>query len=297
MTINLLSRVGIDTAIAGLILTHTFFVLALFILRKLLTINLPAGRQGYEPRVINQTVLFLLLFPTSFFYVSIYSEGLFLLLTVLAFYLARKHQWFLAAITAMLLTATRLVGIAILPALIVEYIQQKKKLRSRQSLYFFLIPLGLMAYTLFNKIKYHNFFYFLTAQGELANGRSVAAIINPFQTLYRYLKIFTSVSPTVYEWWIALFEVTSFLFFTCLLWIAYKKRVRLSYLIFSLVALLIPDFSGTFSGLPRYGVVLFPLFLGLSLTKNKTMKILYVVISSILLFLLLVAFSRGYYVS
>ena len=95
----------------ALALASIFFLLSLIVIYKLV-------RLDFKNNVAILTILAILVFPTSFFFASIYSESLFLLLTILSFYFARKKKWILASIFGLLLTATRIVGIAILPALI-----------------------------------------------------------------------------------------------------------------------------------------------------------------------------------
>ena len=65
---------------SGLFLSNLFFVLSLFFLKKLL-------RLDYDEKLVNRVVLLLLVFPTSFFFVSIYTESLFLLLICLGLFL------------------------------------------------------------------------------------------------------------------------------------------------------------------------------------------------------------------
>lgn len=281
---------GIVQFSIALFAVHAVFFLSMIVLYKLLNID-------YKKPVAIASILFLLLFPTSFFFVSIYTEGLFLLFVLLTFYFARKKQWLQASIFGMLLGATRIVGIAVFPALLVEFFIQEKTIWKRQALSFFLIPSGLIAYALFNFFQWGDALHFLRVHGNLGNSRSVDSIILFPQTVFRYIKILFSVSPSLYEWWIAALELTTFFFIGFLLYIAWKKRVRFSYLIFAFLGLLLPASSGTFTGLPRYCAILFPIFITLALVTKKWIHILYVVIASILLFLLLMLFSRGYYVS
>lgn len=275
----------------SILLVTTIFFLALFFLKKLIEIDFPK-------EIAKKGVLFLLIFPTSFFFVSIYSEGLFLLLAVLSLYFARKRRWLLAIICGMLLTATRFVGIVILPALLYEYFTLEKSPRINKKLVLFMImPLGLMLYSLFNYYKWHNFFYFIQAQGELGNNRIVDGIVLFPQTVFRYLKILTTVPLGSYDWMIALLEATSFLLASFLLYFAWKKKIRISYLIFAAVNFAITISTGTFSALPRYILTIFPIFIALALIKNKLFKLTYITISSIFLFILLMLFSRGYFVA
>lgn len=264
------------------------FILALWIFKKLIELD-------FSKEISNRSIYYLLFFPTSFFFVSIYSEGLFLLLTLLAFYFARKKKWFLSIIFAMLLMITRFVGIAILPALLYEFFISEG-IKVKKLALFLLSPLGLVIYSLFNYGKWHNFLYFIQAQGELGNNRTVTQIVLFPQTIYRYIKILVTV-PINYEWGIALLELFSFLLTAFLLYFAWKKKVRTSYLIFAFINFAITVSTGTFSGLPRYVITLFPIFIALALVKNKLFRLSYLIVAPILLFILLMLFSRGYFVA
>lgn len=282
------------TYITALILPNIFFIGALIGLYKLLKLDYP------EDQSI-KSIIYLLVFPTSFFFVTVYTESLFLFLLVLAFYLAREKKWIWSVLVAMLLISTRFVGVFIIPALIFEYILQNPGLNLKNYLNIgagVLISLtGLTLYSIFNFQKWGNFLYFLTAHSELNNGRSASSLITPPQTIYRYLKILTSIPINQYEWWIALFEIISFILVLAILILCFRKKIRKSYLIFSLPAFLLPSFSGTFSGLPRYVLVLFPLIIFLSLINNKWLIGAYSVISVIMLCGLLALFSRSYFVA
>jgi len=274
----------------ALLLVGLYFLIALIALYKLLRID-------YKDSVALSTIVFILLFPTSFFFASIYSESLFLLLSVLAFYFARKKRWILASLCGGLLTATRLVGIAIIPALICEFIKGEKTLFKTKALPLFFTILGILSYTWFNLQKWGNAFYFIETQGDLQNNRSVTTPIFIPQTIYRYIKIMTTVSPSHFEWWVALLEISTFIFTVLMLFVAWKKRLRLSYIIFGAVCFLIPISSGTFTGLPRYSLVLFPIFIALALVKSKIIKTVYSIVGIILLFILFLLFSKGYYIA
>jgi Gpi18-like mannosyltransferase len=275
---------------AGFFLANLSFFLALIIFYKLIKLD-------YKEKIAQQSILFMLIFPTAFFWGSVYVESLFILLLLLAFYLARKGHWLTASVAGMLLTATRLVGIFILLALIYEFIKQKPVVWKSNFFYLSLVPLGLILYSLFNLKKWGDAFYFIRAHGELANSRSVDTIILFPQTMYRYLKILTTLPINQYEWWIASLEIGLFIFVFYLLYLGFKQKIRASYLLFSILAFFLPASSGTFTGLPRYVLVLFPIYLALALSKNKLLKTFYFLISPVLLFILLMFFARGYFVA
>lgn len=274
---------------ASIVLVTIIFFLAALLFKKLIDLDFPV-------QIATRGLVYLLLFPTSFFFVSIYSEGLFLLLTLSAFYFARKRMWSLSIICAMLLMSTRFVGIAILPALLYEFLKSGKVEMKKLPL-FLLAPLGLVTYALFNFYKWDNFLYFIQAQGELGNNRTVSSVILFPQTIFRYIKIFMTVPIKSYDWSIALLELVVFLFTLIFLIIAWKKKIRTSYLIYATVNFAIITSTGTFSGLPRYILTIFPIFMAMALIENKIFKFSYFIISPIILFILLIMFSRGYFVA
>lgn len=284
----LILRITAYSLSISILLATIIFFMAIYFFKKLTDLD-------FSSQIGKQNLIYLLLFPTSFFFVSLYSEGLFLLLTILSFYFARKKMWLLSIICAMLLMTTRFVGIAILPALLYEFFRGGFN-QYRKLAFFLIMPLGLALYSLFNFYKWHNFLYFIQAQGELGNNRTVTGIVLFPQTIFRYIKIFSTVSIN-YEWGIALLELISFLFATFFLYIAWKKRIRTSYLIFAIVNFAITISTGTFSGLPRYVLTIFPIFITMALIENKFFKLIYFFVSPILFFILLMLFSGGYFVA
>ncbi len=275
----------------GFLFVNLVFIIGLWIFKKLIELD-------FSKEIAKTSVYYFLIFPTSFFFVSIYSEGLFLLLVILSFYFARKRKWFLSILCAAFLMATRFVGIAILPALLYEFfISEKSPWPNKKLILFLITPVGLMLYSVFNYYKWNNFFYFIQSQGELGNNRTVGRIVLFPQTAFRYIKIFITVPVGSHDWMIALLEATSFLFASFLLYFAWRRKIRMSYLIFAAVNFAITISTGTFSALPRYILTIFPIFIALALIRSKFFKLAYVTVSSILLFILLMLFSRGYFVA
>lgn len=271
-------------------LVSIYFLIALIIFYKIITLD-------YKENIAIWSIIFLLIFPTSFFYASIYSESLFLLLSLVSFYFARKKGWFLAGIMGMLLSTTRLVGISIFPALLFEYFKYEKNKTLGKFVSILLVPLGLLAYAFYNFQKWGNPLYFIQAQGNFQNNRSVDSVVLLPQTFFRYIKILFSIKPSIYEWWVAFFELSFSIFALSLLYIAWKRKVRFSYILFGLLCFIIPVASGTFTGLPRYIAVIFPIFITLALIKNNFFKIVYSAISIILLFMFFMLFSKGYFIA
>jgi hypothetical protein len=108
-------------------------------------------------RAAKVAVFYFSIFPTAYFLHIGYSESLFLVLTIGAFYYARLGGWLPCALLGMLATGSRISGLAIMLPLAFEYFQQKN-FRWRQIRWdgalLGLIPLGLLAYLYLN---YHYF--------------------------------------------------------------------------------------------------------------------------------------------
>ncbi len=112
--IKALFHLGLPSLWGGLITSFFATFIALIYLFKLTLID-------YSLEISKKTVFLLLAFPTSFYLVSVYSESLFLALTVSSFYYARKNNYLLATILAGLSAVTRLAGVGLILAIAVEY--------------------------------------------------------------------------------------------------------------------------------------------------------------------------------
>ena len=119
---------------------------ALVLLHRLVAID-------YDRAVARNAVLVTALFPMSFFFSAVYSESLFLLMSVGAIYAARRERWALAGALGALAATTRSAGIVLLVPLAMIYLWDGAKLplsgrRPLRSdvLWLALVPLGLAAY-------------------------------------------------------------------------------------------------------------------------------------------------------
>src|SRR5512138_423816 len=89
---------------AGILISWTAFVLAMLILHRLARVELK------DDAAAARAVVFAAIFPFAFFFGVVYTEALFLCLTVAAFYGFRTRQWWLGALAGALATATRANG-------------------------------------------------------------------------------------------------------------------------------------------------------------------------------------------
>lgn len=296
LLINIIHKIlpFLDLITVGLLLSNLLFLVSLFMLARLL-------RLDYPEVIVKWFLAFLVLFPTSFYFGSLYTESLFLVLIIGTFYFARRKNWWLAGIFGALASATRLIGILLLPAILWERYTQKKDITYFKKIIRFpplyLIPLGLISYMLYLQWRFGDALLFWHVQPVFGAQRSGSAIITPFQVLWRYFKIITSVPSTQYQWWTAIYELAGFLMALFCLIAAHLKKVRLPYLIFAWLALITPVLTGTFSSIQRYILIIFPIYLALALIKTKWLKILILFLFAGLLIVSTVLFTNGFWVS
>jgi hypothetical protein len=131
------------TLLAGVLVSNGFLFGALVLLHRL-TLRLTG-----EPGAAQRAVLYLLVFPTSFFLSSFYTEATFLFFALAAFYAAERRAWAWAALAGAALTLTRLPGILAAVPLGLMYLQAAKwrwrNLRADLA-WFLLMPLSLLAF-------------------------------------------------------------------------------------------------------------------------------------------------------
>jgi len=278
----------------GLLIANISFFLALYGFYKLI-------RLDYKERIAKLTIILLLLFPTSFYFASVYTESLFLALVIWSFYFARKKKWWAAIILAGISSSTRFVGILLFPILALEmWSGRKKRFSLKYYLPLVLAPLGLLAYTYFLKVDTGDPLAFIHTLSGFGEQRSVTPIPLP-QVFYRYIfKILPNVNYSFFP--VAFTSVLEFLLglgFLVLSVIAFF-RLRLSYALFLAGGYLIPTLTGSFSSLPRYVLVLFPTFILSALWLSKKPRWLQSGLLLTLLILLGIAtalFVRGFWVA
>ncbi|RJR24496.1 hypothetical protein C4578_02655 [Candidatus Microgenomates bacterium] len=279
--------------VASLAISNLSFIFFLFLFYKLI-------RLDFKDDTAQKAIIFLVLFPASFFFGMVYTESFFLLLAIGSFYSARKGKWLLAGLLGALAANTRLFGIFLFPSLFYEFLYQKREERKKLSYLNFLaislVPLGLLSYMNFLKQKYNDPLMFFHLQPHFGAERSGGKLILIYQVFYRYLKmILTTYSdPLYFAVWIELLSAVGFL---ALGYFAFKRKIRASYLVFALLAYLVPTLTGTFSSLPRYALVLFPCFILLGTIKNKILERFLMAIFVVCFIMALLFFYRGYWVA
>lgn len=275
---------------AGLFISNLSFLCSLILLFDLIT-------KDYSKKIAYLTIFSLVLFPTSFYLGALYSESLFLLLILLAFYFARNGRWMEASITGVISSATRIFGVVLLPSFIIEaYLQNATK---KTFFYILLVPLGLLSYMFYQWVTVDDPIAFYRLQKIVGEQHQSGITLLP-QVFYRYIKILLTVDPRNPIYTTMLLEFITGIAFFLLPIYGYFKNVRFSYLTFSMLSFLLPSIQGSLSSVPRYMLVFFPTFLiiGLILDKApKWVKMSYFIFSGVWLCFEAVMFIRGYWVA
>lgn len=274
----------------GLLISHLSFLIALVVLWDLLRID-------FSRKVAFLTLLSLLSFPTSFFFGSVYTESIFLLLTILSFYFARKKKWFLCGFFGLIASATRVFGILLLPALLLEIWQERTSFK--KAFWILLIPLGLLSYMYYQFVTVGDFLAFYHLQQIIGEQHQAGITLLP-QIYFRYLKILFSfpISNSLYQT-ILLEFLVGIIFFVLPIY-GFFKGLRYSYVFFALASFIIPTLQGSFSSMPRYVIVLFPSFIVMALILNTLqtkIRVVVILVSFTLLALETALFLRGYWIA
>ncbi len=108
---------GVSPESVGYLISNISFAIALVLLYQLVSMDLSID-------VSKRTLWAIALFPTAFFFTAVYTESLFLLLTVGCLLAARKGEWWLAGGIGLLAALTRSAGVMLLAPMGILFLQQ-----------------------------------------------------------------------------------------------------------------------------------------------------------------------------
>jgi len=247
----------------------------------------------FSEDVARKTVLFICVFPTSFFFLAPYSESLFLLLSLTSFWGARKGKWWLAGVAGAGAALTRSIGILLVPALAVEAVHQWRKHKGGLAVKLAWAggpALGTLAYLAWWQIRAENWKAPLEFQ---ANWDRHPAF--PLTTL---------VKATTAAWNNGAYWLLDWLVVVPVLAVAVYAvfKLRPTYSVYTWACIVAPlcliwDTRPLMS-MSRFVVVIFPVFWGVALLveKRRISQDLVVAVGTAGLALMAVLFVNAYYV-
>jgi hypothetical protein len=248
-----------------------------------------------------RAVLYLAVFPFAFFLQAVYSESLYLLLTLAAFVLAERSRFLAAGAVTGLALLTRPTAAALLPALALLAWRERDRVRALASLA--IAPLIFAAYPLYLWQAEGDAWAFLHAQRlwsrHLSPAGPFGGIWDGLRAGWAGLEQLASGSHT-HRYWAPVqdadpirvatlnLETLAFLVLFVALAVIAWRRFGAPYGLFAALSLAIPlsvpSERWPLLSLPRFGLTIFPLFLALaSLGGRPRVHTAIVAVSSLLL--------------
>jgi hypothetical protein len=211
-----------------------------------------------------RTVLFQALFPTAFFLMAPYTEPLFLLLSIAAFWCARRGRWGWAAVMGAGAAATRSIGLLLIPALAVEAIAQWRRREGPllpRLLAAAAIGVGPALYFWYWGLRDGNLWAPLDAQRDWARHPTspLTTVVHAVDLAVRYR-----------NWWLVDLVVVAVAVAGV---IVAARKVPLAYTVYAgasiLLPLSFPFWDRPLLSMPRFVVFLFPAMWGFAIAAAK----------------------------
>jgi hypothetical protein len=242
---------GVSPVGAALMIANASFVGALIVLHALTRLEF-AGDGADE--LARRTVLFLAIFPTAFFFMAPYTESPFLLLSVAAFWCARRDRWAWAAVFGGAAALTRSIGVLVALALLVEALSGWREGKPPLPRLVAAAAAGLapLLYLAWWKAVHDDGWAPLRAQGNW--GRELTSPLTTIGRSLRYANEFGS-------YWMIDVLIVSVVVIAV---VAGIRWLRVSYLVYAMASLLLP-LANPFPArplmsMPRFVIVIFPAF-------------------------------------
>lgn len=254
-------------------------------------------RWEFNARIAARSVLYLVLFPTAFFFSAIFTESLLLGLCIACIYYTRRHSWWLAGLCGSLAALTRLQGITLVIPLAWEYLRvlsaryaplpaemptlrlERAKivlscslrgllLAAREpknwlhALALALIPCGLLAFMVYGQLHINDFFatFHASAWGWR---RHIAA---PWTLLIYSLRHPVLGQPLNWNFWV-LNITTALAGIVVIVWS--WRRLPMTYTLYTAVMVLLPLSSSLLNSYGRYALLVFPAFILLAIFTSQ----------------------------
>ncbi|HSD98895.1 MAG TPA: hypothetical protein VLB73_04345 [Patescibacteria group bacterium] len=264
-TIFVATLITRSSFISGLLLSNIFSFIAFYLFYVFV-------KKQYSEKIAYRSLLFLLAFPTAFYFSLIYTESIFLLIVIIFFMYLQQKKLFLAAVAAFFLPMSRLIGIAISIPFLFSYILHYhghsvydelssigKSLLQKKSLLLFSPFFGLGIVMCMFYITTGSFFTQFSAQQNYISQYSLFSIFNPIF----FLRALFAFPLALHGFTNSLLDRLFFVFFIFILFFLYKRVSKILF-IYTLCFGILPVLSGSFMSYMRYLVIVFPIFICLA---------------------------------
>ena len=204
-------------------------------------------------------ILLMLIFPTAFFFNVMYTESLFLLMTMGTFYFALRKEYYKAGAFALLGALTHSNGVFLSLPIVWKIIEQHgwKSIMGKKIIPAFFAPIGTFSFLLYDYLKFKDLFLFFKI--ESAWGRGFVFNIDHFSFFSH---------PSIVNMGIDAAFTVLIIGAIVLVW----KKLNPLYSVFMSLTVLSALTSGTLMSIGRYSLVLFPLFILLANLKGTKLQ-------------------------
>jgi len=278
--------------IAGLVISNVALFFGLLFFYKLVA-------HQYDRSVARHAIFYISIFPTAVFFSAVYTESLFFALTVAAFYYIRERKWLAAGILGGLAALTRVEGVLLAVPFAMEAVSAvgwgnlvaSPRRFWRAIVGFALVPFGLLVYMAILWVLRGDPLYFTHVQVHW--NRHLAP---PWASLWR--SIVMIAHPHNAQAAVGQAVELAFTILMLAVLIAGVRLLRPSFLVYMALSILIPMSTSSLMSMPRFALVLFPLFLVLALWGRRAWVNTAIVAFSLpLLGLFTVLFVNWYWVA
>ncbi|HEX3032358.1 MAG TPA: hypothetical protein VHS59_08980 [Bacillota bacterium] len=260
MLIKGISFLGVNQKAAGLLISAVAFLMSLIVLYKLFM-------SDYPEDVSLRALWYLAVAPTAFYFSALYTESLFLVLMGTCLLMGRKKKWWACGVFLLLAALTRSLGVFLLVPILWDLWRTREASSVLDKLNFMpllkvSVPLiaGLSGYMYFLWYKLGNPLAFMTAQSYWRRQPAFpwSSILRAFEKVH--------VGNT---WWNLLFTLV----FLIILVVSLKQLPPV-YLLYGFIGILVPlctpALHSPLLSMPRFVVVLFPVYLALALKVRSS---------------------------
>jgi hypothetical protein len=257
-----------STLVAGVLISLAAGAVAAWALAEIARPVL--GRRG-----ANDVVVYLALYPVGFVLTALYSDGLFLALAAGSFLAATRGKAVTAGVLGGLATGTRLLGLALLPALIVLLWRGRDPRSLARLVPLALLPAAVGLYALYLDSRLGDAWAFTTAQADWDRGLSplgpLAGLHDSVLAAGRGARDLLDLPATPgHDERVALWNVSHLALLVAAVWLTWVawRRLGVAFGVYSAATLAIllsvPAEGFPLVSLPRFLLGDFPLFLALA---------------------------------
>ena len=260
---RLLSFIIHNYFISGIIISNICMGISVCLLHYYAKLEL-----GEENKAMDSVYLFLL-YPFSIFLITVFTESLFIMLSLLCLIFIKKKKWLLFGIVGMFCALTRFQGIIlIVPALyqIITTIIKEKKF-NWQYLYVFLIVLGIGAYLLINRVVTGSYFSFLQYEKLDPWFNIPQWISSNLAQHFENAVAYEGLAYIIYG-----VQILLFFFVIILLLLGLKRNVSRYLIIYGVFYIVATYLHGWMISGPRYVMSCIPIYIIFSTIRNEYIK-------------------------